>query len=167
VPSIVPIPPDTQDDDGPDALDSLPLAVLLHSRLASWFGDDRQSFLVADLVPVVTQIIAEYQHAALEMARKADIAESRAEEAEYHVEQLRDARDSAERRLERAERLIDSWEHDAPDHSNPVFIGRLRECLRRAPASVRLRGEGCDHDWLDRPESDTRECLLCGAEVAG
>jgi len=26
---------------------------------------------------------------------------------------------------------------------------------------------GCDHDWLDRPESDTRECLICGAEVAG
>jgi hypothetical protein len=76
MPSIVPPTSDTQDDDGPDALDSLPLAALLHSRLASWFGDDRQSFLVADLVPVVTQIIAEYQHAALEMARKATIAEA-------------------------------------------------------------------------------------------
>lgn len=148
--------------------------------------------------------VTEAQHNALEMARKAYLAERRAEEAEFHVEQLRDARDSAERRIERAERLIDSWEHDAPDHSNPVFIGRLRECLRRDPAPVRLREgpvpenqvgsiadlhtdrcvmtehsppeSGCDdectglcgeHHWLDRPESDTRECLICGTEVAG
>lgn len=25
----------------------------------------------------------------------------------------------------------------------------------------------CDHEWLDRPESDTRECLVCGLEVTG
>lgn len=25
----------------------------------------------------------------------------------------------------------------------------------------------CAHDWLDRPESDSRECLLCGEEVFG
>lgn len=24
--------------------------------------------------------------------------------------------------------------------------------------------EDCDHDWTDRPESDTRVCELCGAE---
>ena len=24
--------------------------------------------------------------------------------------------------------------------------------------------ETCDHQWLDRPESDTRECLICGTE---
>ena len=24
--------------------------------------------------------------------------------------------------------------------------------------------EGCAHDWLLRPESDTWECLICGAE---
>lgn len=24
-----------------------------------------------------------------------------------------------------------------------------------------------DHQWLDRPESDTRECLICGTEAAG
>ena len=22
----------------------------------------------------------------------------------------------------------------------------------------------CDHEWLDRPESDTRECLICGVD---
>ena len=174
----------------------------------------------------LTARVAEFQENALDMARKAHITEIHAEEAEFHVEQLRDAlgraersaerlearavelateRDAALARIARAERLIDSWEHDAPEHSNPVFIGRLRECLRRDPASVRLRGEQCDcagrlietnahedtcpveqerwsnsdyvatweeahpcaHDWLDRPESDTRECLICGAEVSG
>ena len=25
----------------------------------------------------------------------------------------------------------------------------------------------CSHEWLDRPESDTRQCLICGTEVAG
>lgn len=24
--------------------------------------------------------------------------------------------------------------------------------------------EDCEHEWLDRPESDTRQCLICGAE---
>lgn len=174
-------------------------------------------FLVFERCNELKTEVAEHQHNALEMARKADLAERRAEEAEYHVEQLRDARDSAERsaeriearavelaterdaalaRIARAERLIDSWDHDAPQHSNPVFIGRLREVLQRDPAPVRLRGlytsihapeSGCmtehsppesghddectehcgEHQWLDRPESDTRECLICGIEVAG
>jgi hypothetical protein len=140
------------------------MAALLHSRLASWFGDDRQSFLVADLVPVVTQIVAEYQYAAVEMARKADIAESRAEEAEYHAEQLRDARDSAERRIERVERLLDGWVQDGPDDpAIHLLIRRVREALDVGKHS----GNECDHDWLDRPESDTRECLICGIEVNG
>lgn len=122
--------------------------------------------------------------AAVEMARKAKQEQQRAEEAEFHVEQLRDALDSAERigeraaelaterdaalaRIARAERLIDSWEHDAPDHSNPVFVGRLRECLRREPAPVRLRARECEHEheWVN--DSGVRECLICGAEVAG
>ena len=100
--------------------------------------------------------------AAVEMSRKAKQEQQRAEEAEFHVEQLRDALDSAERigeraaelaterdaalaRIARTERLIDSWERDAPDHSNPVFIGRLRECLRRDPAPV--RSESDDEFW--------------------
>ncbi|TAJ21799.1 MAG: hypothetical protein EPO65_00430 [Dehalococcoidia bacterium] len=28
-------------------------------------------------------------------------------------------------------------------------------------------GWHCAHEWLDRPESDTRECVICGTEVAG
>lgn len=68
-------------EDEPDALDSPPIAALLHARLASWFGDDRQSFLVSDLIPVVTQIVAEFQHNSVEMARKADIAEAERDSA--------------------------------------------------------------------------------------
>lgn len=204
------------------------------------------------------------------LAEKVDIAERIGARA---VE-LATERDAALARIARTERLIDSWERDAPDHSNPVFIGRLRECLRRDPAPVRLRNDdgpapdpdpircatrcsqwptcrhdwspwrcqvceavvtegpycedhsadedtgpvvveeidwsrpcpaplrcadqehcppacrrvgnregnkagsaredrgcpGCEcgeHEWLDRPESDTRECLICGTEVAG
>lgn len=116
---------------GPDAF--TPLAPVADYRAAFYRVLERCEELKAQ--------VAEFQYNALEMARKADLAERRAEEAEFHVEQLRDARDSAERRIERADRLIDSWEHDAPDHSNPVFIGRLRECLRRDPAPIRLRME--------------------------
>ena len=225
--------------DLPDALDSLPIAALLHSRLVSWFGDDRQSFLTADLVPVVTQLIAEAQYNAVDMARKADIAERRAEEAEYHVEQLRDARDRAEQRIERAEdeverlrdallqvrRVFDlqcppmlpekyvdrgawmahSWwntvlgsilnrgrvgtgagEGATGQDTGTAWVTRSTDCPE-APAqahppacncvpgvctegdecceSHECPGFGCDHEWLDRPESDTRECLICGTEA--
>ena len=27
--------------------------------------------------------------------------------------------------------------------------------------------QGCTHSWLDRPESDTHECLICGVEGSG
>lgn len=35
------------------------------------------------------------------------------------------------------------------------------ECVYDCP------GPCGDHEWLNRPESDTRECLICGTEVAG
>jgi hypothetical protein len=74
---------------------------------------------------------------ALEMSRKAEQAERRAEEAEFHVEQLRDARDSAERRAEDAEAAIEAtrdllagWEHDGPDdYAVRLLIQRVREML--------------------------------------
>lgn len=59
-------------------------------------------------------------------------------------------------------------EHASDLQPNPVSDDRdARE--------AHLRGEdrgcpGCEcgeHQWLDRPESDTRECLICGTEVAG
>ena len=27
-----------------------------------------------------------------------------------------------------------------------------------------IRGDACNHDWLNRPESDTYVCEMCGAE---
>lgn len=107
---------------------------LLADRFVSWFGDERQAFLVSHVAPTVDRIIAtrirESQWNALEMARKADIAERRAEEAEFHVEQLRDTRDGAERRIERAERLLDGWEQDGPDDAAiHLLIQRVREAL--------------------------------------
>lgn len=135
-------------EDGPDALDSPPIAALLHARLASWFGDERQAFLVADLVPVVTQIVSEFQYNAVEMARKAAIAEARAEGAESAIERARD--------------VLDGWEHDGPDDpAIHLLIRRVREALDC------LCDEACEHHWLDRPESDTRECLICGTEASG
>jgi hypothetical protein len=37
------------------------------------------------------------------------------------------------------------------------------------PHACRVGGPGatCGHQWLDRPESDSRECLICGEEVFG
>jgi hypothetical protein len=73
----------------------------LHARLVSWFGDDRQAFLVSHLAPVIDRIkaeacaqaTAEFQWNALEMARKADLATARAEAAEAEVERLLDDRE--------------------------------------------------------------------------
>lgn len=198
----------------------------LHARLVSWFGDDRQAFLVSHLAPLVDRIKAdgylaglaagvevrasEFQQTALEMARKADQAERRAEEAEFHVEQLRDARDSAERRLawvkvaegqqgagddtwkvavyqETAQARCE-WCGQASGHENgcrlglgPDERGAHRTDCNCAPPYADCRHPACDctdcvydcpgscgdHQWLDRPESDTRECLICGTEVAG
>ncbi len=44
------------------------------------------------------------------------------------------------------------------------------DCCRRC--GEYRTGWGCPavygaHVWIDRPESDTRECLICGTEVAG
>jgi hypothetical protein len=160
--------PDEPDE--PDALDSLPIAALLHARLASWFGDDRQSFLVSDLVPVVTQIVSEFQYNAVEMARKADIAEAERDTALAEVERLRDAygveldrRLAAERANAAVLEVVEAYESCGPK----------RQCTRDVLDAVtealvgRLTDDDCDHEWLDRPESDTRECLICGTEVSG
>lgn len=78
--------------------------------------------------------VAEFQWDALEMARKADAAERRAEGAEAEVERLR---------------------------------GRVLNHLRAAVTGEDVATDECPHEWLDRPESDTRECLICGAEALG
>lgn len=59
---------------------------------------------------------------------------------------------------------------------NDVFADEMRGRNPYRPEPPAGRGEGgsnsepddggwhCAHEWLDRPESDTRECLICGVE---
>ncbi len=50
------------------------------------------------------------------------------------------------------------------------LLGETRPAVRPHTCGVGGPGSGeieCAHQWLDRPESDTRECLICGTEVAG
>lgn len=48
---------------------------------------------------------------------------------------------------------------------------RFHTCGVGGPGSGEIEPDCSDlcgeHHWLDRPESDTRECLICGTEVAG
>lgn len=46
--------------------------------------------------------------------------------------------------------------------TRPTF--RRHTCGLGGPGSGEVE---CVHEWLDRPESDTRECLTCGTEAAG
>lgn len=50
------------------------------------------------------------------------------------------------------------------------LIGESNEtivCWSHVPADPECTGLCGEHHWLDRPESDTRECLICGTEAAG
>lgn len=38
------------------------------------------------------------------------------------------------------------------------------DCPYRHAVLKRRDEAGCPHEWLDRPESDSAECLICGAE---
>ncbi len=97
---------------------------LLADRFVSWFGDERQAFLVSQIAPVVERIIAtrvaELQSKALEMSRKAEQSERRAEGAEAEVERLQARGDrhyaafvGAEARLARLIAAADAVGHQA------------------------------------------------------
>lgn len=177
----------------------------LHARLVSWFGDEGQAFLVSHLAPVVDRIkseacaraVAEFQWNALEMARKADQAERRAEDAEAELERLKAAADLVGHEAACLVDPCDCWMYDlaplldggdesarCPDCA--AEWGRpMREGCRRpwhhadeweqVAETVQGSGEdawvvavfeerGCNHQWIDRPESDTTVCDLCGEE---
>lgn len=122
---------------------------------------------------------AEFQNNALEMARKADIAEARAESAEAECERLRDVLAEVRAAFDLQcppmlpEKYVDHGAWVAHSWWNKV----LGQVLKRAALLDELftatdDSDGCpglcgEHHWLDRPESDTRECLICGSEVAG
>ena len=94
------------------------------------------------------------------------LRERRAEESEFHVEQLRDARDSAERRIERADALLDGWEHDGPDDpAILLLIQRVREVLVGSRGEVGTgAGEGATGQDTGTAWVTRSECLVCGTE---
>jgi hypothetical protein len=109
--------------------------------------------------------VAEFQWNALEMARKADLAERRAEDAEAEVEALRDVLAEVRRvfDLQCPPMLPDAYVDAGAWMAHSWWNTVLGHVLKRTDREV---GD-CRHEWLDRPESDTRECILCGTEVAG
>lgn len=185
----------------------------------SWFGDDdRQAFLASHLAPLVDRIkadgyiaglaagvevrAAEFQEAALEMARKADAAERRAEDTEAAFEQLRSAADKVGHQAACPVNPCDCWMRElAPLLDGGSDVGVCPDCAGEWGKPTRegckrpwhhadewqweqvaettqgsgddtwtvsvFQERGCDHQWLDRPESDTRECVICGVEVSG
>lgn len=76
--------------------------------------------------------------------------------------------ESAEAELKRLKAAADKVGHQAACPVEPCdcWMRDLAPLLNDAsePECADLCGE---HHWLDRPESDTRECLICGTEVAG
>ena len=161
----------------------------IHSRLATWFGDPRQAFLTSHLAPVVDRIkgdgyiaglaagvevrTLEFQQATLEMARKAAQAERRAEGAEAELERLKAAADLVGHQAACLVDPCDCWMSDlAPllEYKRPQWVKAAES--KQGPEGdewqvTLFKEAACDHQWLDRPESDTRECLICGTEVAG
>lgn len=159
----------------------------IHARLVSWFGDERQSFLVSHLAPVIDRIKAdayiaglaagvevraeEFQATALEMARKADQAERRAEDAEAAFERLQSAAGKVGHQAVCPVEPCGCWMRDLA----PLLDGTEAQWERVAEreqgvgddvwtVAVYREREGCDHDWLLRPESDTHICQICGDE---
>jgi hypothetical protein len=51
---------------------------------------------------------------------------------------------------------------DFCDQPGVSLVGESNELI--ACADHAAGGWVCQHEWLDRPESDTRECLICGVE---
>lgn len=138
----------------------------LHARLAAWFGGSPETPVGRHLAPVIDRIKSEAcTLAALEMARKAAIAEERAEGAEAELERLRSALTEVRRVFDLqcppmpVEKYVDRGAWMAHSWWNTVLGGILRR--------FDCESDECNHDWLDRPESDARECLICGIEVAG
>jgi hypothetical protein len=83
---------------------------------------------------------------------------ARADAAEAENHNLRADLDRCEERLWRLA-AIAGWRPGNPADNNATAELWIADALA---------GESrCPHEWLDRPESDTRECLICGTEVAG
>lgn len=147
--------------------------------------------------------VTEHQWNALEMARKADQAERRAEGTEAELERLKAAADLVGHQAACLVDPCDCWMSDlAPlldyertqwakvaeveqgEGADTWTVAAFKEQPREHasdcacwppydscshPAHPPCACDGCigaqcDHQWIDRPESDTVLCDLCGAE---
>lgn len=116
----------------------------IHARLTEWFGDGRQAFLASHLAPVIGRIKAdayiaglaagvevraeEFQQTALEMARKADLAERRAEDTEAELEQLRAAADKVGHQAVCPVEPCDCWMRDLAPLLPDPSVAPEKEC---------------------------------------
>ena len=64
------------------------------------------------------------------------------------------------------EDMAPAWGGDAQWLTTGTRVAEVVACVLREMAAD-LEGGECAHEWLDRPESDTRECLICGTEEVG
>ena len=79
-----------------------------------------------------------------------------------HVAQAEALRAAARRFVED---VAVAWGGDSQWLTTGTRVAEVVACVLREWAAD-LEGE-CSHEWLDRPESDTRQCLICETEVAG
>ena len=64
------------------------------------------------------------------------------------------------------EDMAPAWGGDSQWLTTGTRVAEVVACVLREMAAD-LEVDECPHEWLDRPESDARECLICGTEVAG
>lgn len=134
----------------------------LAARLTSWFGDDRQAFLVSHLAPVVDRIKADAYSAGL-AAKNTELCDRIAALTPMVLDEYP---------------LTGEWlnRHDVlavlawhiPDCNCPPPYADCPHPPCDCATCVERGSDLCEnHHWFWRPESDTRECLICGTEVAG
>jgi hypothetical protein len=99
----------------------------------------------------------------IEMLR---LAESIANDAALvRIAQAEALRTSARRFVED---MAPAWGGGSQWLTTGTRVAEVVACvLREWATDIELSESDCSHEWLDRPESDTRECLICGTEVAG
>lgn len=151
----------------------------LRVRLASWFGDGRQAFLVSHLAPAVERIKAD---ACAQATGDMSALHQQVAECEWLLRMTMDARDRAERQaealdaaFERVHKVLHGWEHDGPDDpAMRLLIQRVREALLTGGEVGTGAGEGATGQdtgtaWVTRsedcPEAPAQAHLPAG-EVA-
>lgn len=125
---------------------------------AAWaLGDDEEApAALKARAEVAESYVAEFRAAWKSAVTRTGLAEDRADRAESDLARLRSAADKVGHQAVCPVDPCDCWMHD------------LAPLLDDDPEDQAGCSGLCgDHQWLDRPESDARECLICGTEAAG